>query len=124
MPETVPLPGGVILDALANRLREALLGEGQVLVTALMETVTQGVRPMDAYFAERTDGEQFQSGRYRPLMWSEPGSPRRSPTGDGRRARARTSASSEFRRSLTAPLDPEEDDGVLRSAPGRCDVVD
>ena len=70
MPETVPLPDGAISDALADRLREALLGEGQVLVTALMEAVTQRVRAMDAYLAERTDGERWRRDRFRRLMRS------------------------------------------------------
>jgi hypothetical protein len=56
MPEAA-LPGGVFSNDLANWLREALLGEGQILETALMQAVTEGVRAMDAYLAERIDGE-------------------------------------------------------------------
>lgn len=70
LPGAVALPDGARSDALADRFREGLLGDGHEILAALMEAVTRRVRAMDAYLAERTDGERFRRDRYRRLMRS------------------------------------------------------
>ncbi|MEE7474973.1 hypothetical protein MHIMP23_00745 [Methylobacterium hispanicum] len=70
LPGAIALSDGGSSDALADRFREGLLGDGQEIVTALMDAVTKRVRAMDAYLAERTEGERFRRDRYRRLMRS------------------------------------------------------
>lgn len=68
LPRSVELTGGETSDALAERLKEALLGDGQAIVRGLTEAATRRARAMDAFMSERIDAERWRRERYRRRM--------------------------------------------------------
>lgn len=70
LPRLAQLSGGETSDALADRLAEALLGDGQLIVKRLTESATLRARAMEAFLAERIDGERLRRDRFRRLMRS------------------------------------------------------